>query len=256
MSGGFRGEPPESFAPRKRGLAISTNESRTFLIVDAENLRSRPDPLLMAFRASLHAVVDDALKKSGVPARRRIVEDRGSCVLVMIEAGVPKPNLVGPFMGHLVKGLALRNKRSRLNDWLRLRVGLHFGDLRRSRQGWAGPDLVHTFRLAQAEAVKRCLVLAARAQCVLVMSDLFYRHTVPFGGHGVDPTTFRSIDVSHPGGLSRAWVHVPGYSAPPLGAPSSLLPDELTGPPSVRSVFTGARAAIGTVRAARDPLLP
>jgi class 3 adenylate cyclase len=190
------------------------------MVVDAEGSDSRPDPLLMVLRNSLYGVIEDALAKAAIPMRRRVVEDRGDGVLVIVDAAVPKIDLVDPMLKHLVAGLGVHNQNNPLDRWLRLRVALHSGDVRRDARGWGGHDLTHTFRLSQAEAVKRCLVLAARAQCVLVTSDHFYRSVIEHGDRGIDPTSFRSVDISQPRGPSTGWVHVPGYATPPIDVPS------------------------------------
>lgn len=135
---------------------------------------------------------------------------------MLADAGVPAIELIDPMLGHLVDGLREHNRHHRLEGWLRLRLALHSGEVRHDARSWGVRELALTFRLSQSEAARRCLVLAARAECVLVVSDRFYRSVIADGTRGVDPATYRPVEIAQPGGLIRAWLHAPGYRVPPL----------------------------------------
>ena len=212
------------------------------MMIDAENSGGQLDPGLMELRANLYSIVELALIRSGITADRYVSEDRGDGILALVDAGVPKIDLVDPLMDHLDAGLRQHNHDNPLDGWLRLRIALHSGEVRRDAKGWGARDLTLTFRLSQAEAVKRCLVLAARAQCVLVTSDSFYRSVIAHGDRSIDPATYRSVDIAQPGGLTKAWLHVPGYHVPPLGAaPPGTAPDLAMSAPNGSVVYAPGR---------------
>ncbi|HEY0636860.1 MAG TPA: hypothetical protein VGD67_04375 [Pseudonocardiaceae bacterium] len=190
-------------------------------MIDTEKSSDRSDPEQLELRAALRSAVDGAFRASGVPAGRVELHDRGDGLMILVDGRVPRPTLVARFTTELTERLGRHNRRAGPERWLRVRLALHAGDARRDEHGWTGRDLTHTFRLCEADAVKRCLEAAARAQCVLVTSDHFYRSVVAHGDDGVDPASYRSVDLTVGGELGRAWLHVPGYRVPPVPDPPS-----------------------------------
>ncbi|HSV64693.1 MAG TPA: hypothetical protein VLJ59_02140 [Mycobacteriales bacterium] len=199
-------------------------QHRSVLVVDVESSSVRPDGHLMALRRSLYDIVDDALLRSSIPAARRVREDRGDGVLMLLDARVPKIDLVDPLLDRLADAVAAHNQHNPPLEWLRLRIALHSGEVERDQHGWGGEALTRTFRLVEAAAVKATLASAARAHCVIVVSDEFYQAVVRHRHRSIEPAHYRPIAVPVRGERVRAWVRVPGYPEPPIPADDAWPP--------------------------------
>lgn len=202
---------------QRRGPA---HEHRSFVIISQESPSDLPSRDPVPPRSTTCWVVDDAFDRSGADPRRWVREERDSGVLLLIDASVWKVDIVGSFLDHLVAALAEYNTSRRPQDWLRLRIALHAGKVRRDEGGWSGDDLTMALRLNQAREVEKQLAAAARAQCIIVASDHIYRAIIRHEERVAWATHYRAIDLALLGEPIRAWIRIPGYQAPP-GLPPS-----------------------------------
>ncbi|MGH3625678.1 MAG: hypothetical protein ACRDQ5_28555 [Sciscionella sp.] len=178
----------------------------------SSNLPSR-DP--MSPRSAAYRVVGHAFDRAAVDPRQWVREEWGDGMMLLIDASVWKVDIVGPFLDHLVAALAEYNISRRLQDWLRLRIALHAGEVRRDESGWGGDDLTMTFRLNQAQEVKQHLADAARAQCIIVASDHIYRAIIRHEERVAWTAHYRAIQLARLDDPARAWIRIPGYETPP-----------------------------------------
>ncbi|MGH3852121.1 MAG: hypothetical protein ACRDR6_01205 [Pseudonocardiaceae bacterium] len=199
----------------KRHEKSATYEHRSFMIIDVEDSSSRPDPGLIPLRADLYRVTRDALARTLSSSAQWHSEDRGDGILVLMDSAVPKIDIVGPLLDHLVAGLSRHNEHKSLQEWMRLRVALHTGEVQRDREGWAGDALTTAFRLSEAQVVKKTFAAAPRAQCIIVASDYLFQAVIRHGHPLVKADDYRPVSVPLHDGSMRAWVRVPGYAVPP-----------------------------------------
>lgn len=205
----------------KRHEKSATYEHRSFMIIDVEDSSSRTDPGLVSLRADLYQVTRDAFAQTLLSSAQWHSEDRGDGILILIDSTVPKIDIAGPFLDHLVAGIARYNKNKDLQEWMRVRVALHAGEVQRDKEGWAGDALTTAFRINGAPAVKETFAAAPRAQCIIAVSDYLFQNVIRHGHPLVKNDSYRRISVPLRDGSMQAWVRVPGYSAPPsLPTPS------------------------------------
>ena len=213
-------------------------ENRSFLVIDAEDSSSRLDPALLTLRATLHEVMEAALKRTGVGVPPEEIYDRGDGALYVLDRDVDRAELAGPLLDQVVAVLAEHNQQQDLEDWLRVRIALSAGEVQRDDRGWSGAALTATFRIANADAVKRTLRSAGRAQCVVVCSDEFFRGVVRHGHSTSRPQTYREVAVPLGPNSVRAWVRVPGYTEPPVPADAVPRPAPAASGGGITSIFT------------------
>ncbi|MGH3827276.1 MAG: hypothetical protein ACRDQX_08895 [Pseudonocardiaceae bacterium] len=192
----------------------ATYEHRSFMITDVEGSSSRTDPGVLSLRADLSRVTQEALTRILLSSAKWQDEDRGDGTLILIDSTVPKIDIVGPLLEHLVAGIARHNKNKNLQEWMRVRVALHAGEVQRDKEGWAGDALTKSFRLSEAPVVKETFAAVPRAQCIIVASDYLFQAVIRHGHPLVKADDYRPVSVPLHDGSMRAWVRVPGYAVP------------------------------------------
>jgi hypothetical protein len=219
------------------------------MFIDVEDSSGRLDPDLMTLRSNLYQVVGDAFTRTSLSSARWHHEDRGDGIIFLIDSTVPKIDIVGPLLDHLVTGLRRHNEGKPLQEWMRLRVALHAGEVQRDNKGWGGDALTMTFRMSEAPAVKKALVATPRAQCIIVVSNELFQAVIRHGHPLANSDAYHPISVSLRDRSTQAWVRVPGYATLPHlpVADPTLAPDPaLTLDPTLAARHISIRA--GTVK--------
>lgn len=218
----------------------------SFLVVDVEDSSSQRNLGQVTLRANLYEVLDTALTRCGMvlPAGHR--EDRGDGALLVLPQEVATVvDLFDPLIDAIVDALKRHNAETDPLDWLRLRIGAHFGQVHRDGKGWSSTDLTATFRIVDAEVVKNVFRAAPRAHCVITVSEVLHQMVVQHGYRSVNPTDYRSLVVPAKPVELIAWVRVPGYPRPPL---SNSAAQPATRQGAVPSDDVSPRISIGRVR--------
>jgi hypothetical protein len=156
----------------------------------------------------------DALKRSmadaDVPWGACAVEDRGDGVLVLISPEVPKIRLVA-VADKLEAALRRHNAASSPEQRMRLRLGIHAGEVRVDAHGVMGTAIIHVFRLLDAPPVRAALS-ASENDVTSVVSDWFYQEVVRHDT-SEDSTAYQPVEVRVKETVATAWVRMP--EAPP-----------------------------------------
>ncbi|HEX6343921.1 hypothetical protein [Umezawaea sp.] len=210
--------------------------NRAILVVDIEKSSERTDPRKAALRAALYGVLGGALRT--MPPHR--VDDLGDGVLAVFDSDVLP--VLDPLVGDLVQALWRHNATVDPPEWMRLRLGVHFGLVARDPHGWVGDALTTAFRIVNGAGVKAVLRAAPRAQSIVVLSDAVHQTVVRPGYAALQPETYR--DLLDDG--RRMWIRVPGYATPPVatGAPAAE-PVRVEAPPA-KSISIKARGNVFT----------
>jgi hypothetical protein len=96
--------------------------------IDVQDSGQRDNPGQLTLRKVVYDVIETALDAAAIPDDvLRSAEDRGDGALLRIDALVPKARVVGRWVEELNQALRARNRE--LRDPVRLRTGIHAGEV-------------------------------------------------------------------------------------------------------------------------------
>lgn len=213
---------------------------RTIVVVDVEGFtdRRRTSRHQVAVRDGLYRTVGEAFQQAGLrwdPAAR---EDRGDGMFVLIPPEVPKSLLV-ELLPLLVSALNAHNRAHPAQEQIRLRMGLHAGEVAYDAHGVTGDAVNLAFRLVDAAPLRAALAASPGVLAVIVSSWFFdevIRHLPDDGA-----ANYRRVTVTVKETTAIGWICLPDYPLPAEGAMperSSALPIPRELPADVRA-FTG-----------------
>lgn len=192
----------------------AAREYRPMAAVDIEGSGGRGDVPLLRIREVLAAAFREALGESGIDAQACRIEDLGDGLRMVAPACVPKSRLIHPFFHELAVRLSAHNRTAAAPTRIRLRVALHAGDVWLAPAGVAGGPLEVLARLLDARPAREALAAApATVPASLLVSQHFYDETVRHGYPGIDPESFRRVEVAEKEYAAGAWLHLPGLPA-------------------------------------------
>ncbi|HEX6074379.1 MAG TPA: hypothetical protein VFZ32_03830 [Micromonosporaceae bacterium] len=187
----------------------------TIINLDVEGSSQLTNPEKLIMRRVLYDVISNAYDAAKIPSSNYHLEDRGDGQLSVIQADVAKVRIVGTWLATVDKELGHRNAVGDVVP-IRLRIGVHAGEVHRDDNGVAGSDIDLTCRLVDAPVVKETLAAAHGACVVAVVSDVIYQSVVCHGDRYVVPRHYSRIRISVKETDVPAWITVPGYSVPPV----------------------------------------
>ncbi|MFI9009211.1 hypothetical protein ACIGNX_18485 [Actinosynnema sp. NPDC053489] len=177
-------------------------EHRSILVVDIAGFGRWSDPDQMTARHVLWHAMRTGLRAAGVRWSDLAVQNRGDGMMVLVPATVSKLDLLDPAIPRLVAVLREHNDSVPPDRRVRVRLGLHAGEVHRDPHGWVGSDLNTACRLTDSAPVREHLV----GNAVLVVSEVIHQGVVRHGYRRVDPTAYTSVDVALKELRTRAWV--------------------------------------------------
>ncbi|MBS2962011.1 hypothetical protein KGA66_03055 [Actinocrinis puniceicyclus] len=179
---------------------------------DIERSGSIRDTARPAVREGLHSLFISSLTKVGVGPLLYHKEDRGDGVLVLVEPSVPKARLLGRWILEINEQLRELNQDRRRP--VRLRLGLHCGEVRRDGAGVSGKAIDLTFRLTDSDVARETLAEAPDATLVVIVSDWLFTDVVAGGGPYIESRGYRRVRVTGRSVDADAWVYVPRIGVP------------------------------------------
>jgi len=183
--------------------------------LDVQESGQRSNPGQLVLRDVVHDVVGSAFTATGIDPPWP-PEDRGDGVLLVLPATVPKKHMLGRWIEELHQ--ALRERNSPLKEPIRVRIGIHAGEVHHDDHGVAGTDVNVACRLASCDEAKGILRAAHAATAVIAVSDVIYQSVVRHGGPFIDPDSYRRHSLRTAEYDGFIWLYVPGYSIPPRPA--------------------------------------
>ncbi len=178
----------------------------SIVVVDVEASGSLSGPEKERVRADLYAILEGALKRSGITDEQVRIEDRGDGVFLLVTADVSKRLLLDPLVGVFDDGLRARTVGEPL---LRLRLAVHHGEVILDAHGSSGPALDEAFAMVDADELKVALKQARQGRLAVVVADDLYRSVVR-GYTQPNPDAFRMRRLESKRGRIRTWVTVIG----------------------------------------------
>jgi len=201
---------------------------RTIISLDVEGSSQLTNPEKLAMRSLYERVVRNAFEVARIHTSKCRLEDRGDGQLGVIHADVAKARILGPWLAAIDRGLRYSNGTGDVVP-IRLRVGVHAGEVHHDANGIAGSDVDLACRLVDASVGKAALAAAHGACVVVVVSDVIYQTVVRHGGQFIIPGHYLQIPIMHKETNVSAWITVPGYSVPPV--PADILRHATTSQP-------------------------
>lgn len=180
--------------------------------LDVQDSGQRTNPGQLILRDVIYDIVQSAFADTGIDPHRP-PEDRGDGVLLVLPADVPKKQMLGLWVNVLHE--ALRERNAPLKEPIRVRVGIHAGEVHHDDHGVAGNDVNIACRLANCEPAKGTLRAAPHASMVVAVSDTIYQSVVRHGGQYIDSDSYRRHPLRAAEFDGPVWLYVPGYSIPP-----------------------------------------
>jgi hypothetical protein len=193
--------------------------------------RDRTDQDRLHLLGGLRDLIETVLAGSGISKQQRHLAYASDGAIVVVDPAVPRSRLLHALVTDLAARLDEFNSGQPERRRLQLRVALHAGELLQDRQGYVGEALELTMRLLDATDVLAAFRVTS-ADLVVVASDLVYRAVIEPGLAGVEPSSYRPVEVDALQTRVVAWVYLHGISGPPPvppvppAPPSGRLPPE------------------------------
>ncbi|MFE3429991.1 hypothetical protein [Streptomyces sp. NPDC059171] len=196
-------------------------EYRALFAVDIAGSSGRGDVALGLIRRALWDALHESFTLSGVDWGQCLRHDLGDGMRLVAPAGTPETSLIHPLVHELTARLRAHNLLAGPPTRIRLRMALHAGSVRVDPDGTVtGRPLEVLARLLDAEPARTALALAPEATTALLVSEHFHETAVCQGRPGIDPASFRRVDVREKEFARSAWLHVPAYGGAPQDAGS------------------------------------
>jgi class 3 adenylate cyclase len=187
------------------------SEYRSILIADIEayGAEERDDAIRSRLRASLRALIHEALDRAGIEPCQSTSQTTGDGLLVTIDPAIGKPRILRQVVASLWLGLQEHNRSSVAAERLRIRAVLHAADLLVDCDGPLGDQLNLAFRLLDAAELGE-LLQQAGGPMVLCVSNAVYQQVIAQRHEQLDPSNFEPIWLESKGVRQLGWVCAPG----------------------------------------------
>ncbi|MFD1044694.1 ATP-binding protein [Kibdelosporangium lantanae] len=153
-------------------------------------------------RSGLYTVLAQALERIGIPWNICQHEDRGDGILVTIPPTVSKSVFVN-LPQVLVDGLRRHNEQHPAEEQIRLRVGLHAGELHYDDHGVVGRSVILAFRLLDSQVLRDAVESAGLL--AVIVSAWFYDEVI----WHAQVTGYQQVEVRAKEVRTTAWIWLP-----------------------------------------------
>lgn len=194
---------PAGFAPVRPTRPVHC----AMLAVDIASFGSRDADTQRHLHDSLYRIVEDACEAAGLAWSSCHHEDRGDGIL-LIAPPIISAELLDPLVAHLHAALRRHNRHTSTAAKIQLRMAIHAGYVRREREGVAGHELTHLFRLIDATEFKDRFA-ASQVPFALIASDYLYNAVIRNGPGLLEPAKFQRITVNNKETRTPAWTWLP-----------------------------------------------
>jgi hypothetical protein len=199
--------------------------SRTVVLIDVAGSASHTNPWQLRMRSDLRAMVVDALREPDFRPDEIDMTDTGDGIRMIFPPAVSPIPVLAHFISDLAEALQTQQE-NRPDARFRLRVAVDMGLVHRDH-GWHGSPLVMCSRLCDARSVRRVLREIEQANLVLVVSSRVYDEVVRHGYDGIDPATYRKIEIQEKETSTSAWINVPGHDTRPGTQNEGTIPPDV-----------------------------
>jgi hypothetical protein len=209
------------------GIAPTTNELHSVVLIDVAGSASRDSHALRRMRDDLYSLVADVVDDNDVDLDRLPFDDIGDGLRLMVPTDLIRPTrVVDVFVFGLLAGLREHRRYVSPRARIRLRVCFDLGLVRAHRRSWTGYPLVRAARLIEAEDARKALRANPEIDLVAVVSDEMFESVVRHRFGHISPESYQEIRVRVKEFDGRAWLLAPGSTvdAGPLPADRPAVP--------------------------------
>jgi hypothetical protein len=178
------------------------------LAVDITAFGSRDPGTQQHLRDGLYSIVERACDAAGLPWPGCHHEDRGDGILVIAPPDI-SAEILDPAAAYVRAELRHHNERASATSQIQLRMAAHAGYVRGDRDGVSGDDLIHLFRLLEAQKFKDRFA-GGHTEFGLITSGFLYDRVLRYAPVLLDRGGYRRITVKSKETRTAAWVWLPG----------------------------------------------
>lgn len=195
-------------------MDASLSEHRTVLVVDVEGLgdRRRTNHHDLAVRDTTYRILRRAFRDTGIPWDRCHREDQSHGVFVLAPPETPKSLFIDSLPATVVDALISHNQRAAAEEQIRLRMGLHAGEIQYNDFGVTATSITLAFNLADSQPLK--MALAESPGVLAVMVSTWFFDEVVRHRPGSNPSTFRPCSFQSKETVATGWVSLPDHPYP------------------------------------------
>lgn len=223
--------------------------NRTILVTDVESFSSRVDGDQAVLRRVLYEVLRKTFAAASIDPMEYTTEDRGDGVFALIDAKVPKAQLLRALITVTPSELREYNRRASEVARVRMRAVVHAGEVALDDRGAIGAAVIDAFRICAADELKEELAKAAEPS-VLCVSDQLYQSLVRHQHPGLAPEHFYPLDTSSKDGRREGWIYDRARNHEPRPTAerevSASVPTPVA-PPAAGNSFSGTTHIAGDV---------
>jgi class 3 adenylate cyclase len=178
--------------------------------IDIEGFGSptRTDPIRASLRSSLERIIKAAIEGLAQPEPTADLGDTGDGKWILFNPSLPKSQLITILAPRIETELRHHNLRSSTAAQLRLRIGIHHGELVPDESGYSGEALNHAFRIIDNDVVRQALKASCQNSILAVSSD-FYEKIVRPGYASLIPDAFSPVRVKSKETVTVVWLNSP-----------------------------------------------
>lgn len=195
---------------------------RTIIAVDVEGFgnRQRTNRNQVAIRDGLYRAMREAFGQAGIPWTDRDHEDRGDGMLILVNAEVPKSLFAETLPSALAGTLRAHNSAHSDLERIRLRMALHAGEVNFDEHGATAAAINLTFRLLDAEPLKKALAGSTGALAIIT-SSWFFEEVVRHSA--ANAAAYQAVPVAVKETTTTGWICLPDYTHRPDSGTVALL---------------------------------
>jgi len=184
---------------------------RTIVVVDVEGFgdRRRTNRHQVAVRQGLYRALREAFTDSGIGWTHCDREDRGDGAFILVPPEVPKGLFAEPLPLAFVTALQAHNSTYPVQEWIRLRMAVHAGEVTYDEHGVTAAAVNLAFRLVEAPALKAALTRSAGV-LALICSAWFFDEVIAHCEAGVS-AAYRRAEVRVKETAAVGWIALPDH---------------------------------------------
>jgi hypothetical protein len=182
---------------------------------------TRTDPIRAGLRRALEEIVNEALGRLDGRTSLHANGDTGDGMWIIFAATLPKTRVVERFVPDIEMLLRHYNDAASTAAQLRLRIGLHHGEVIPDAGGYSGEVMNHAFRIIDNDIARKALSASSK-NAILVVSGDFYDKIIKPGFGSINSAAYAPLEITNKETTTIVWLQSTDHpSAIPAAKPFS-----------------------------------
>ncbi|MEV4057130.1 hypothetical protein AB0J55_38505 [Amycolatopsis sp. NPDC049688] len=212
------------------------------LDIEGFGSKTRTDPIRAGLRRELETIIESAIRLLQPDDALAAHGDTGDGKWLLFRPEVPKTELIMTLLPEIETRLRHHNSTASIAATIRLRVGVHHGELIKDRSGFSGEALNHAFRIIDNDVARQALQ-ASPTNSLVVFSGDFYDKIIRPGYGSIDAAEFAPIRVENKETSTVVWIR---STHPPLDQ-EPVIPPLPTAEPATPTLGERTRKQVLTI---------